>query len=574
MPTLFDTLPQAVTIGSLLSCGSPGLDETESIKTLSCEQRGAIFTRVEVVDFILDLIGYTPDRPLYQQRILEPSCGEGDFVLPIIQRLLASWRRQPGGEATMLPGDAILAIELDFKSCHKTRQAVVATLQDNGIPEFIAHDLANKWIRKEDFLLAPIEGSFDYVAGNPPYVRQELLSPSLVALYRQRYSTIYDRADLYIPFIQRSLQLLSPKGRLGFICADRWMKNRYGGPLRNFIAKNYSLDIYVDMTDTPAFHEEVAAYPAITVISKGQQGPTRIAHRPQIDRKELHTLAQHLLDKGEKHDDLAMHNVVNGSEPWILESSDQLAILRRLEAMYPKLEEAGCKVGIGVATGADKAFIDDMSCMDVEPDRVLPLVATKDIGSGKVIWQGQGVINPFRDDGNLVPLDVYPRLKRYLQSHEDQLLVRHCARKSPGKWYRTIDRIWPELATTKKLLIPDIKGEAHVVYEKGQYYPHHNLYYIISSDWDLHALQAVLLSRVAKLFVASYSTKMRGGYIRFQAQYLRRIRIPYWADVPEDLRSELILAAEALDLNACNKAVFRLYGLNYNERSAMGGNGE
>jgi uncharacterized protein (DUF2237 family) len=45
-----------------------------------------------------------------------------------------------------------------------------------------------------------------------------------MAEYRERYTTIYDRADLYIPFIERSLRGLAPGGALGFICADRWMK--------------------------------------------------------------------------------------------------------------------------------------------------------------------------------------------------------------------------------------------------------------------------------------------------------------------------------------------------------------
>ena len=31
--------------------------------------------------------------------------------------------------------------------------------------------------------------------------------------------------------------------------------------------------------------------------------------------------------------------------------------------------------------------------------------------------------------------------------------------------------------------------------------------------------------------VAIYSTRMRGGYLRFQAQYLRRILVPLWEDV-------------------------------------------
>ena len=89
----------------------------------------------------------------------------------------------------------------------------------------------------------------------------------------------------------------------------------------------------------------------------------------------------------------------------------------------------------------------------------------------------------------------------------------------------------------------------------------------------LRALQAVLLSEVTRLFMATYSTKMRGGYLRFQAQYLRRLRIPEWRNVPDLLRAELIEAATQRDIAACNRATFRLYGLTREEQSALGGNG-
>ena len=189
-------------------------------------------------------------------------------------------------------------------------------------------------------------------------------------------------------------------------------------------------------------------------------------------------------------------------------------------------------------------------------------------------WRGLGVINPFADEGGLVDLNAYPKLKRYLEARKTEIAGRHCAQKVPANWYRTIDRITPTLAKKPKLLIPDIKGAAQIVYEGGQLYPHHNLYYITSEQWDLHALQAVLLSGIARLFVATYSTKMRGGFLRFQAQYLRRIRVPHWKDVPADLRAALTLAAELLDFEACNRAAFRLYTLSTTEGAALGGKGE
>ena len=557
----------------------PVMAATEALATEGgLEARGAIFTRSEVVDFILDLAGYTEDQLLHEKRLLEPSFGGGDFLLPIIQRLLSAWRAaRPNGTEVDDLGDAIRAVELHHDTFRSTYAAVVALLKREGLSANAATALADRWLSQGDFLLAPLEGQFDFVVGNPPYVRPELIPAPLLAEYRSRYQTMYDRADIYIPFIERSLTALSAGGNLGFICADRWMKNRYGGPLRSLVAERFHLKVYVDMVDTPAFHSDVIAYPAITIISRERGGATRIAHRPSIDRATLTTLAGLLSaptlpkDAGPVRE---LARVTNGAEPWLLESSDQMALIRRLEGAFPLLEEAGCKVGIGVATGADKAFIGDFESLDVEPDRKLPLVTTKDIMTGEVQWRGQGVINPFAESGGLVDLGEYPRLRRYLEARRDVIAGRHCAKKAPANWYRTIDRITPALAARPKLLIPDIKGESHIVFEGGELYPSHNLYYVTSDDWDLRALQAVLLSAVSRLFVATYSTKMRGGFLRFQAQYLRRIRIPRWADVPEPLRRELAEAAIKRDVQACNRAVFRLYGLSHEERSALGGNGE
>lgn len=542
------------------------------------EARGAIFTRPEVVEFILDLTGYTVDQPLHKMRLLEPSFGAGDFLLPVIGRLLSSWRAaRPNGSALDELADAIRAVELHRDTFRNTHSSVVELLNQWGIASSSAAALADCWLSQGDFLLAPLKGQFDFVVGNPPYVRQELIPAPLLSEYRNRYRTMFDRADIYVPFIELSLSVLSNDGRLGFICADRWMKNRYGGPLRSLVAERFRLKLYVDMVATPAFHSDVIAYPAITVISREPPGATRIAHRPAIDRAVLTKLASLLtadtLPK-EPGPVRELGRVPNGSEPWLLESSEQMAIIRRLENAFPLLEDTGCKVGIGVATGADKMFIGDYQALDVESDRKLPLVTTKDIMTGEVKWRGQGVINPFTESEGLVDLDEYPRLRRYLEERKDVIAKRHCAQKSPENWYRTIDRINPALATRPKLLIPDIKGEAHVVFEDGELYPHHNLYYMTSDDWDLRALQAVLLSAVTRLFVATYSTKMRGGFLRFQAQYLRRIRIPHWSNVSESLRCELAEAAIKRDVHACNRAVYKLYGLSHEERAALEGNGE
>ncbi len=555
----------------------PVEDALKDLAVAGIEERGAIYTRREVVEFILDLLGYTPNKPLFERRLLEPSFGEGDFLLIIVERLLEAWRRHRGkGNAFESLKDSIKAVELHKSTFSATRKRVVTQLIEAGIKYRDAERLTNTWLVCGDFLLTPIPDAFDYVVGNPPYVRQELIPDALMAEYRARYKTIFDRADLYIPFIERSLNLLRTKSALGFICADRWMKNRYGRQLRQLVAERFHLKVYVDMVNTPAFHADVIAYPAITIIANEKPGKTRIARRPGISHKALRSLGKQLLSKHVPGPDSVVKElagVAAGTEPWILESPDQLALVRRLESEFPLIEEAGCKVGIGVATGNDKAFIGPFDELDVEPDRKLPLVMTRDILSGEVKWRGLGIVNPFADEVGLVDLGNYPKLRAYLEARKDKIAKRHIAKKAPANWYRTIDRIYPVLATKPKLLIPDIKGEAHIVYEDGKLYPHHNLYFITSDKWDLKALQSVLQSGIARLFVSIYSTQMRGGYFRFQAQYLRRIRLPRWQDVPADIKGALIKAAQRGDTEACNKAAFKLYRLSKDERAALGGNG-
>jgi hypothetical protein len=551
-------------------------DAVEALATVGgVDERGAIFTRREVVDFVLDLSGYTTDKPLHTLRLLEPSFGDGDFLIPAIERLLLVWKAKcDTSDALAALAGCVHGVELHHASFARTRASVLALLKRHGIDPASAASLADVWLVRGDFLLVGLPEAFDVVVGNPPYVRQELIPAALLVEYRSRYTTLYDRADLYVPFIERSLQCLAQAGVLGFICADRWMKNRYGGPLRALVARDFHLRAYVDMVDTPAFSSDVIAYPAITVIAREPAGATRIARQPEIDVPVLTRLAQALTSPmlaHASHGVRELTGVTSGGEPWILESFDQMALVRRLESSLPTLEEAGCKVGIGVATGADQAFIGVFDELDVEPDRKLPLVTTRDIVTGTVEWRGLGVVNPFSDGGGLVPLDDFPRLKRYLEARKTEISGRHVAQKAPANWYRTIDRITPALAHQSKLLIPDIKGEAQVVFEGGRLYPHHNLYFIVSAAWNLHALQAVLLSGIARFFVSTYSTKMRGGYLRFQAQYLRRIRVPQWEQVSLEMRAVLQAAGEARNLEACNQAARELYGLSESEWNIVSG---
>lgn len=73
-----------------------------------------MFTRPEVVQFMLDLAGYTADHDLATRRLLEPSFGEGEFLLAAVGRLLQSYLGHGGvvNEAHHALSPCIAGVEL------------------------------------------------------------------------------------------------------------------------------------------------------------------------------------------------------------------------------------------------------------------------------------------------------------------------------------------------------------------------------------------------------------------------------------------------------------------------------
>lgn len=536
------------------------VDALSVFSDAAAEDRGAIHTRPEVAEFVLDAVGWGESDALESFRLLEPSAGEGDFLLPAVERLIS--RVSPDDLAIE---DCICAVEVSRAALQICRDRIQTLLLGHSWSPKAIGTLLDRWLWHEDFLSVPMDSTFSHIVGNPPYIRLENLPKNLLKAYRARWRSLFDRADLYVAFIEKSLELLRYDGRLGFICADRWMKNRYGGPLRDIVATGFHLEAYVDFTGCPAFFGEVDAYPAVTVIRRGKGNTTRVAFRPAVSKETLIPLAKALASQREHPQVTILSGICQKDQPWSFNENGGMPTIRKLEANFPTIEAAGCKVGIGVATGADAIFIGSDSALDVEAARKLPLVTTKDIRHGRVEWGGLFVLNPFEQDGRLVNLDDYPRFRSYLERHRDLIEKRNVSARNPKGWFRTIDRIHAPLAHTSKLLIPDIKGSAHVVLESGHYYPHHNLYYVTSESWDLHILQMILSSRVAHAFIAAYSPRMRGNFLRFQAQYLRRIRIPRLDGMDKAARKEALAASRSSTQDAKDAVIQRLYGLSSTE---------
>lgn len=493
---------------------------------------GTIYTKPEIVELILDLAGYRAEKiRLANSRIIEPSCGDGIFLREIIRRLLLSESAATHGhihwQSPSLQA-AIRAVDIDPGAITHARQEAKDMLVSAGCEPSTATSLSNTWIYQSDFLLSDWEHEvFDFAVGNPPYVRLEDMPSRILAEYRMAYQTATDRADLYIPFIENSLHLLSSRGVMAFICSNRFAKNQYGAAIRKLISSRYQVRHYINLEHTQPFQKKVSAYPSILVITAKSSAHTHAATIEDLSSSTLDKIRTETHEESHRYEPSEWY--ADGS-PWISTSRTRLRTMAELTRNFPAIEDSapGTKIGIGVATGADDIFVLPNRASEIESSQQLPLLLAQDISSSALSWSGHWLVNPYSStEQGSVDLLQYPLLAAYFRKHESRLRNRHCAKARPLAWFRTIDRVNPTLLRTPKLVIPDIQAGGIVGYDEGRYYPHHNVYWITSRGWDLRVLQRILCSSFTTEQVRAHSVAMRGGSLRYQAQNLRKIRVPH-----------------------------------------------
>lgn len=466
---------------------------------------GEVFTKLNVVDYILDEVNYLPTENLENVRILEPACGQGAFALEIIKRLAISSSTFNFNFIKAL-NDNVRLIEINELNFEWLKKQVFSLIQNLG---FSREHVNDNIFCKSDFLQTSFELNFDCIVGNPPYIRHELIENSLKSFYKKEFVTFKYRADLYVLFYEKSLKILAKKGILSFICSNRWLFNQYGKPLRKMIAEQYHLSKLINAEKANFFDENVIAYPCISTI-KNSKGNTTKYYESQGKEININCL---------KFKDVATPQ----NEAW-----QNLYLNYNINhCSLSGILEQGFEVGIGVATGADRVFIKKESELNgIEKSRLMPLIKSNCLKGENLEWDNSYVLNPF-DNGELCDLNNFPHLKEYFIKNKNVLINRHIVKKQPKNWYKTIDKIKPDLKAKYKLLLPDLSGSKFLFIDEGQFYPHHNVYYITHQNLDdLKVIACMLMSDFIKNQLSQIGIRMNGGLPRFQSQTLKKIRIP------------------------------------------------
>lgn len=323
---------------------------------------------------------------LMQIRILDPACGSGAFLIQAFDQLHAFFEdsnarlEELRGQRTLFDLDRqilqnnlygvdlnaeavqICQLSLWIKTAARGKRltSLDHTIREGNsiISELTVHPKAFDW--QAAFPEVFTQGGFDVVIGNPPYVRQELLTPYKPWL-QGHYSTFHGMADLYVYFYELGVRVLKPGGLLSFIVTNKWMKAGYGEPLRRFFSEQTWVRSVVDFGHAKQIFEEADVFPSIVVVEKPTKAPKpRTARLCTIPREQLRIddLSVQIEKEGAE---LAMGQL--GVEGWRLEPSSVESLLRRISDGRRTLKEVTRVTPMyGIKTGLNEAFLINDEC--------------------------------------------------------------------------------------------------------------------------------------------------------------------------------------------------------------------
>lgn len=225
------------------------------------KRRGGHETRAALVDLVLDLAGWDG-----RGRLLEPTCGSGEFLLRAWRRALEAGH-DPGSLAERLVG-----VELHPFAARLLRLRLAWAAGAGPAPRVVEADVLGEGLPGQ-------LGRFDLIVGNPPWVRGERIPTDRRAALRARWPALgQGNVDLAAYVVARSLELLAPGGRLALVLPQGLLDARAAAGLRELLASR-TIEAVLGLEWVPPCFDDAAVIPCILVV---RDGPPPAGHRVRL----------------------------------------------------------------------------------------------------------------------------------------------------------------------------------------------------------------------------------------------------------------------------------------------------
>ncbi len=371
---------------------------------------------------------------------------------------------------------------------------------------------------------------FDVVLGNPPYVRQELIS-AFKPYLEQKYRVYNGVVDLYAYFFELGIQLLKPGGRLGFISSSTFFKTSSGKNLRTFLVQNTALECIVDFKDLQIF-EGVTTYPAILIMHKTQADKDHILRFQELEQIPNEGLLKDFI----RHVS-SMPQALLTAEGWKLRNGDSTLLWQKLTCQRKTLKEVCGAPLYGIKTGFNEAFVlseeqkNQIQAQDPTSQAVLfKFLEGKDFKPWLItprhlyliyIPRGQAIENY---PGVLAHLNQY-RARLEPKPVDWQTGKSWMGRKAGAyQWYETQDTVaYYKIFESPKIMYSHFQSKPQFYFDQNGFFSNDKTYILPHTGfYELGLLQ----SQVYWWLITAMCPYVRGHYYELRVQYLETLPMP------------------------------------------------
>ncbi len=476
------------------------------------KQNGVVYTPDWIVKIILDKS--IPDE-VSSIAVCDPACGDGAFLVEMAERICKQALKADNPDHHFDSLHALTGFDIDSSALDICR-----TNLDRKISEYFP-DLQIHWrLHEVDGLITSQwqswQKSFDYVVGNPPYIRIQHLEEDRRELIRRgNWGSLGGCTDIYMLFYEYGLKLLKEGGSLCFITPSSWMKNNAGRSLRKFL-NSYDIEYILDFDDYQVFNG-FTTYTAITKVSKS-------------DKVKVEKFVN-----GVKQSDFRL---VEYRDKWIC-IKESLKSSLFLNPSHATVLGDVASIQVGIQTLADKVFILPVSCYEngtvvcVSNGEEVPLEleSTKRILKASVMRAGTDRINrviifPYDEYGALLSEDelekTYPLTYLWLLNNKPFLLHRDKGRKKQYQWYEYGRSVGVKTGFGRKILTSGMNRRPDFQICEDERALFYSGYSITPEDWvDVSKLLGELNGELMEEYINSVSKPFRQGWRSYAKSYIQ-----------------------------------------------------
>lgn len=516
----------------------PDLELLEKLYELNVAEEdrkvnGSYYTPIDVVSYIVkntitDDIG----------SICDPACGSGAFLVESAKFLKQKFKISYFKIfEELLFGVDILPTSIDRA---KIMLSLLAIL--NGEDKNFNFNLC-----EGDSLVFDYEANFgsqkfDFIVGNPPYVRTKNLRTEVRENIKKWSTADFGNADLYIPFFELAIKITNEKGKIGFITPSTYFTSFNAKLVREFLSRNKFLKKIVDFNGWQVF-EGATTYTCITILDKKK---SEFLEFSLVDsQKKLRNLNTLTFNK-------IKAELLDGNEWRFLSKKDAEKIFK-IENVGSPLFKYVDKFVTGLATLSNSLFLiedkngtgefiqkeykgqiflieRDITKKIIKPNRVKSMTALAN-NKERIIYPYVNKENSRAKIMNEAYLEKsFPRTYEYLSAIRSDLALRDKGGKKYEAWYaygRTQGLnnfgekiILPMMDNKPSFIIVD--DEDTLIYCGYAIYP--------KNKDDFFILEKILNSDLMWFYIKKTSKNYSGGFKSFAKNYVKNFSIPVLSD--------------------------------------------